>query len=74
MKINVAVLFGGKSVEHEVSVISAVQAMQNINKDKYAVYPVYITKKMSFTGVKALKIWKSTKIFLRFLPRARRLI
>ena len=38
-------LFGGKSVEHEVSVISAVQAMQNINKDKYAVYPVYITKK-----------------------------
>lgn len=45
MKINVAVLFGGKSVEHEVSVISAVQAMQNINKDKYAVYPVYITKK-----------------------------
>ena len=31
MKINVAVLFGGKSVEHEVSVISAVQAMQNIN-------------------------------------------
>lgn len=28
MKINVAVLFGGKSVEHEVSVISAVQAMQ----------------------------------------------
>ena len=45
MKINVAVLFGGKSVEHEVSVISAVQAMQSINRDKYAVYPVYITKK-----------------------------
>ena len=36
MKINVAVLFGGKSVEHEVSVISAVQAMQNINKDRKA--------------------------------------
>ena len=34
MKINVAVLFGGKSVEHEVSVISAVQAMQSINRDK----------------------------------------
>ena len=34
MKINVAVLFGGKSVEHEVSVISALQAMQNMNKDK----------------------------------------
>ena len=45
MKINVAVLFGGKSVEHEVSVISALQAMQNMNKDKYQLYPVYITKK-----------------------------
>lgn len=45
MNINVAVLFGGKSVEHEVSVISALQAMQNMNKDKYQLYPVYITKK-----------------------------
>ena len=45
MKINLAVLFGGKSVEHEVSVISAVQAMQSINKEKYTVYPIYITKK-----------------------------
>ena len=45
MKINVAVLFGGKSVENEVSVISALQAMQNMNKDKYQLYPVYITQK-----------------------------
>ena len=45
MKIHVAVLFGGKSVEHEVSVISALQAIQSMNKDKYAVYPIYITKK-----------------------------
>lgn len=44
MKINVAVLFGGKSVEHEVSVISAVQAMQSIDESKYAVFPVYVTK------------------------------
>ena len=40
MKINVAVLFGGKSVEHEVSVISAVQAMQSIDESKYAVFPM----------------------------------
>lgn len=45
MKIHVAVLFGGKSVEHEVSVISALQAIQSMNKDKYVVYPIYITKK-----------------------------
>ena len=31
MKINLAVLFGGKSVEHEVSVISAVQALSLIH-------------------------------------------
>lgn len=44
MKIKLAVLFGGKSVEHEISIISAVQAMRYINKDKYSVIPVYITK------------------------------
>ena len=44
MKIKLAVLFGGKSVEHEISIISAVQAMRYINKDKYEIIPVYITK------------------------------
>ena len=48
MKINVAVLFGGKSVEHEVSVISAVQAMASIDQEKYDVIPVYITKTNEF--------------------------
>ena len=44
MKIKVAVFFGGKSVEHEISIISALQAVQSLNKDKYDVIPVYITK------------------------------
>ncbi|MDR0919296.1 MAG: D-alanine--D-alanine ligase [Oscillospiraceae bacterium] len=44
MKTNIAVFFGGKSVEHEVSIISAVQAMLSINTDKYEVIPIYITK------------------------------
>ena len=44
MKIKLAVLFGGKSVEHEISIISAVQAMRSINSDKYEIIPVYITK------------------------------
>ena len=35
--INVAVFFGGDSVEHEVSIISAVQAMTHLNRDKYNV-------------------------------------
>lgn len=51
MKIRLAVLFGGKSVEHEVSVISAVQAMHSLSKEKYDIYPVYITKdNVFYTG------------------------
>ena len=45
MKINLTVLFGGRSVEHEISVISAVQAMGSIDKEKYNIIPVYMTKK-----------------------------
>ncbi|MDD6059913.1 MAG: D-alanine--D-alanine ligase [Ruminococcus sp.] len=57
MKINLAVLFGGKSVEHEVSVISAVQAMASINKEKYNIIPVYMTKSNEFyTGEKLTDI------------------
>ena len=44
MKIKLAVLFGGKSVEHEISIISAIQAMRSLNREKYEVIPVYITK------------------------------
>lgn len=44
MKTRVAVLFGGKSVEHEVSVISGIQAVMNMDTEKYEVIPVYLTK------------------------------
>ena len=44
MKICVAVLFGGKSVEHEVSVISALQAVRSLNREKYDIVPIYMTK------------------------------
>lgn len=44
MKTNVAVFFGGRSVEHEVAVISAVQAMNFMDTEKYDITPVYITK------------------------------
>ena len=48
MKLRVAVLFGGKSTEHEISIISAIQAIGSINKEKYEVIPVYITKNNDF--------------------------
>ena len=44
MKIKVGVFFGGNSVEHEVSIITALQAVENIDKNKYDVIPVYIAK------------------------------
>ena len=44
MKIKIGVFFGGKSVEHEVSIITALQAIENINKEKYEIIPIYITK------------------------------
>ena len=44
MKTNVAVFYGCRSVEHEVSIISAVQAMHSIDREKYDVTPVYVTK------------------------------
>ena len=48
MKTKVAVLFGGKSVEHEVSVISGLQALRNIDTAKYDAIPLYITKNNEF--------------------------
>ncbi len=44
MKTNIAVIFGCRSVEHEVSIISAVQAMHSIDKEKYDITPIYVAK------------------------------
>ncbi len=44
MKINTAVFFGGRSVEHEVSVITGVQAIMSLDREKYNIIPVYIAK------------------------------
>ncbi len=44
MKTNIGVFFGGRSTEHEISVISANQAMHAIDRDKYEVTPIYISK------------------------------
>lgn len=57
MKTNIAVFFGCRSVEHEVSIISAVQAMHAINRDKYDVTPVYVAKDGSmYTGKNLFEI------------------
>ena len=44
MRIKVGVIFGGQTVEHEVSIISAIQAMNKMDEEKYEIIPIYITK------------------------------
>ena len=44
MKINVGVIFGGRSVENEISVITAAQTMAAMNQEKYNIVPIYISK------------------------------
>ena len=43
-KVRVGVLFGGRSGEHEVSLLSAASVLDNIDKKKYDVVPIGITK------------------------------
>ncbi len=57
MKTNVAVFFGGRSVEHEISVISALQAINAFDHSKYNIVPIYISKQGRwFTGPELLDI------------------
>ena len=42
MKKNVLVFFGGKSVEHDISIITALQVLRNIDEMVYNVIPVYV--------------------------------
>ncbi|MBZ5645789.1 MAG: D-alanine--D-alanine ligase [Acidobacteriia bacterium] len=44
-KLRVGILFGGRSGEHEVSLLSAASVVEAIDKNKYEVVPIGITKK-----------------------------
>lgn len=74
MKINVGVMFGGESVEHEISIISAVQAMDALDKTRYEVIPLYISKKrVLYTGdeLKEIKNFKDlTRVIAASTPIA----
>lgn len=68
---NIGVLFGGKSVEHEVSVITGMQVIENLDKSKYNVIPVFIDKDgkwytgkdlMKFENFKENKLSKLTEV------------
>lgn len=69
MKIRVGVLYGGKTTEHEVSIITAVQAMEHLNADKYEVIPMYLTKENEmYTGepLKEIEIYREPELLKRY--------
>ncbi len=74
MKIRVAMMFGGKSVEHEVSVISGIQALMNMNTDKYEVTPVYMTKSNEMYVGEAIGDIESYKDIPGLLAKSTRVI
>jgi D-alanine-D-alanine ligase len=61
MKKKVAVIFGGRSVEHEVSVISGLQVLENIDESKYTAVPIYINKEGKWFTGDSLRKFKNYK-------------
>lgn len=82
--LNVLVFFGGRTVEHDVSVVTAQQLIQNMDKTKYKPIPVYITRDGDwFSGEKlnSIEAFKSfdkgdkevTRVYLPANTRAKQL-
>ena len=72
VKLNVGVIFGGKSVEHEVSILTAIQAMEHIDKERYDVIPIYITKDLEwYTGgcLKFIETFKEPELIRRYAKK-----
>lgn len=69
MKIKVGVIYGGETVEHEVSVISAMQAMNKLDQDKYDIIPIYITKDREwYTGemLKDIEVYQDLSLIKKY--------
>lgn len=54
-KLKLGVIFGGMSTENEVSCVSAVSVIKNLNREKYDIYPIYIDKKGEWFEVLNIK-------------------
>ena len=68
MKKNLAVTFGGRTVEHDISIITASQLMSNADKNKYNIIPIYIDRDGKwYTGEKLFDV----AVFKRFDPNTK---
>ena len=68
MKKSIAVFFGGRSVEHDVSIITGLQIVDNADKEKYNVFPVYISRKGEWFCGEALR---DVAFYKQFNPDAK---
>lgn len=71
-KLRLGVIFGGISTEHDVSIVSGTSVIENLDKDKYDIYPIYISKEgiwykytKSIREIKTLEINEEIKEIAR---------
>ena len=74
MKKNLLIIFGGKSCEHDISIITAHQAMDFVDENKYNVFPVFIdinglflygSKLRSFEFCKSIDYSQLEKVYFK---------
>lgn len=57
VKLKIGLFFGGRSTEHEVSVLTALQAYENLDLNKYEIIPIYVSKQGDcYTNPKFLEL------------------
>ena len=60
---NIGVFFGIRAAEHDVSIISGLQILENADKAKYNVFPVYVSRKGEWFVGEPLKNVETYKHF-----------
>lgn len=65
MKRNIAVIFGGNSTEHDISVITAVEALNSMPIKGYNIIPIYIKDGVWYSGSGLFEI----KYYINFNPK-----
>ena len=60
---NIGVFFGSRAAEHDVSIISGLQILENADKAKYNVFPVYVSRKGEWFVGEPLKNVETYKHF-----------
>jgi D-alanine-D-alanine ligase len=74
MKTHIGVIFGGRSVEHEISVLSALQVINAINLDRYEVVPIFISKEGDWYTGNDLKVVDNFKDVVALKQRCVRVV